>query len=508
MDIEAAAKFKSYLDLFFRRKWWIVIPTLLCLSASPFVYEALPKIYRASTTILVTPQTFSTRVGETMVTATVEERVANLAVQILSNTFLQAVVEDVNLVGPEADEAARQSAANLLKSKVELEHDPLQLSWFRVVALDEDPARAAKIANRLAELFIEQNSLWRTEQASAATQTVDNWLDQKRQELAVEERRLAAYRKQHLFELPEHMNANLQLNNAAEQRRASVSKEIQGRIDQLTILQTQLQSESSLDPALAGKSTDPAIRELTQLQDELRELRVRYTEENPIVRDKIAAIEELKKARPDLFGAQGSTTTDPMGLRSNIARIEQEIATLEAERKKIETDIANYTERINRTPLREAELAELTRDYDIQKKEYEDLLKTRGLASRGEDLEEARNADQFRIQDPALPPLTPYQPVLFQIILLCTVVGLGAGVGVAALLEFLDQTFKNEDEFRTAFPDIPVLVSIPTIDGGGRGRKRKKVKRTGVRQTSDAAIWLVAGLLSLAALAAAHSWWM
>jgi len=506
VDVEAAVRFKGYLDLFFRRKWWIVIPTVLSFSVSPFVYEALPKMYRASTTILVTPQTFSTRVGETMVTATVAERVANLAVQILSNTYLQTVVEEMDLVSPGADDATRQSAANRLKKRIELEHDPLQLSWFRVAALDENPEQAAQIANRLAELFIEQNSIWRKEQASAATETVDVWLQEKRAELAVEEQRMAAYRKKYLYELPEHMNANLQLANAAEQRRASLSREIQGRIDQLTILQAQLQSESSLDPTLVGKSTDPAIRELTALQDELRELRVRYTEENPIVRNKVAAIEELKKTRPDLFGPQGSTASDVTGTRGNIARIEQEIATLEAERKRVEGEIASYTERISRTPLREAELAELTRDYNIQKREYEDLLKTKGLAARGEDLEDARKGDQFRIQDPALPPLKPYQPVLIQVILLCTIVGLGAGVGVAALLEFLDQTFKNEDEFRSAFPDIPVLVSIPTIDGGGR--TRKKVKRTGARRTSDAATWLVLGLLFPAVVAAVSSWWM
>jgi len=506
VDVEAAVRFKGYLDLFFRRKWWILIPTVLSFSASPFVYEALPKWYRASTTILVTPQTFSSRVGETMVTATVAERVANLAVQILSNTYLQTVVEELGLVGPGADAATLQSAANRLSKQVELEHDPLQLSWFRVAALDENPERAAQIANRLAELFIEQNSIWRKEQASAATETVDTWVQEKRKELAVEEQRMAAYRKKYLFELPEHMDANLQLLNAANQRHQSLSREIQGRIDQLTILQTQLQNESSLDPTLAGKSTDPGIRELTQLQDELRELRVRYTEENPMVRNKIAAIEELKKTRPDLFGAQTSAAHDATGTRGNIARIEQEIASLEQERKRVQTEIVSYTERINKTPLREAELAELTRDYDIQKKEYEDLSKTKGLASRGEDLEAAKKGDQFRIQDPAIPPLKPYQPVLIQIILLCTVVGLGAGVGVAALLEFLDQTFKNEDEFRSAFPDIPVLAAIPTIDGGGRARK--KVRRTGARRSSDAATWLVAGLLFPAAIAAVSAWWM
>ncbi len=123
MDAEGAARVKKYLDVFFHRKWWIVIPSMLSIAAAPFVFQALPKMYKSSTTILVSRQTFSKDVAESTVTATVAERVANLAVQILSNTFLQTVVEEMGLVPAGSGDLELQSAARRLKSRIVLEHD-------------------------------------------------------------------------------------------------------------------------------------------------------------------------------------------------------------------------------------------------------------------------------------------------------------------------------------------------------------------------------------------------
>ena len=433
MDVESAARVKKYLDVFFHRKWWVVIPTVLSIAAAPFVFEALPKMYKASTTVLVSQQTFSRDVAESTVTATVAERVANLAVQILSNTFLQTVVEELQLVPAGAGDLKIQAAARRLKSRISLEHDPQQLSWFKVVAIDEDPEQSAMIANRLAQLFIEQNSRWRAEQASVATATVDKWIDERRTQLDAEEQTIAAFREKHLFELPEHLNANLQLLKSAEERRSNLSREIQGRIDQLTILRAQTRNESNDPLVLAGeRNADPGLREFAQLQEELRELRVRYTEENPLVRNKVAEIAGLKAARPDLFEARApgqENAAGATGLKGDIVRLVQEQQSREEERAAVQREIATYTARINKTPIREQELKSLTRDYDILQAEYENLLRKREITTRGEDLEAAKRGDHFRVQDPAVVPARPFRPVFMQILVLCIVVGLGAGLG-------------------------------------------------------------------------------
>jgi len=507
VDGESAVRLKKYLDVFFKRKWWIVVPFALSIVCAPFVFDFLPKIYRASTTVLVSPESLSKRVAESTVTGSIEERVASLAIQILSDTFLEQVVDEVGLVPEHASEFDRMAAARSLKKNIELEHDPTLLSWFRVVAYDEDPEKAATIANRLADLFIEQDSGWREEQASGATETVDQWLTEARAKLEAEEGRLATYRKKYLFELPEHMPANLSLLKAAQDRRSNLSRDIQTRQDQLTILRSQYQEQSNLDPmSVPGQSKDPGLREYAALQNERRLLRSRYTEQNPEVRIKLAEIEEFKKSRPDLFNDDSGAPdieADPTGLKVDIVRLEKEIAALEAERDRIQGEINTYETRIERTPLREQELASLTRDYQIVQDQYGDLLRKLGVTTQGQDIEAARKGVHFRVQDPARPPRKPHRPVLLQILLLCMVTGLGAGVGAAALLEFLDQTFQNEDEFREAFPDVAVLVTIPKLDPGGRPKKKR---RGGPAR--DAAIWLLVGLIFLAAGSVAYSWWM
>lgn len=49
-------------------------------------------------------------------------------------------------------------------------------------------------------------------------------------------------------------------------------------------------------------------------------------------------------------------------------------------------------------------------------------------------------------------------------ILIAFILGLIVGVGVALLLEFLDNTFKSKDELEKAL-DLPVLATIPDVEG-------------------------------------------
>jgi hypothetical protein len=50
------------------------------------------------------------------------------------------------------------------------------------------------------------------------------------------------------------------------------------------------------------------------------------------------------------------------------------------------------------------------------------------------------------------------------IVLLGLLGGLALGVGFASLLEFLDHTVRNEEEFAHRYPNLPILGSIPNLD--------------------------------------------
>ena len=87
----------DYVEMGLRRKWYIVIPLVLCVLVSFGVYKYLPKVYKATTLILVQPQ----RVPESYVRATITDSVAGrlstIGQEILSRTRLEKVIQEFNL---------------------------------------------------------------------------------------------------------------------------------------------------------------------------------------------------------------------------------------------------------------------------------------------------------------------------------------------------------------------------------------------------------------------------
>jgi uncharacterized protein involved in exopolysaccharide biosynthesis len=147
---------------------------------------------------------------------------------------------------------------------------------------------------------------------------------------------------------------------------------------------------------------------------------------------------------------------------------------LEADRARAQTQVNLYTARLANIPIRAQELADLTRDYDTLKKDYDTRVGQRELARRSQEVEEAKKGEQFQIQDLARPPAVPFQPVLMQFILMGLASGAGVGVGMAALLEFLDQSVRTEEQFADLFPDIAILGAIPNIVAGAPPKPRAK----------------------------------
>lgn len=181
--------------------------------------------------------------------------------------------------------------------------------------------------------------------------------------------------------------------------------------------------------------------------------------------------------------------------RTQADRLEKEIANLEADRDAVQAQIDQLSGRIHNTPIRDQELQLLTRGYEALKKEYGDLVAKRESASRTEEIESSRKSEQFKIQDRARVPTSPYKPNPIQVLLMCIAAGVGLGAAMTVLLEFLDQSFKTEDDFRRAFPDLPLLSAMPHV--GGEPQTPRRPRRAPVSRGKHAAmIFLAAALLN------------
>ena len=87
-----------------------------------------------------------------------------------------------------------------------------------------------------------------------------------------------------------------------------------------------------------------------------------------------------------------------------------EIANREHALEELKGKIAEYQARLNREPVREQQLADLTRNYDQSRANYDTLLKKRNDSELATSLERRQQGEHFRILDPPSLPVKPHSP--------------------------------------------------------------------------------------------------
>src|SRR5687768_2876401 len=88
---------EDYLEILWRRKWLLVVPTVIAAAAAFMYARSLPDRYRAETKVLIVPQRVPQNYVRPTVTLDLEERLATIREQILSRTVLERVINDLNL---------------------------------------------------------------------------------------------------------------------------------------------------------------------------------------------------------------------------------------------------------------------------------------------------------------------------------------------------------------------------------------------------------------------------
>jgi polysaccharide chain length determinant protein (PEP-CTERM system associated) len=486
--VDARNQAKQYVDIAWRRRWWIAVPAVTAIAVSGWLCWSLPRVYRATTTILVIRQSVPDDLVRSTVTMHIDERMKSLRVQVMSHTYLDQVAREVGMVGPSANEAQIERAFDTLNDIVYLDWDHQGLSWFKIMVENKDPKRAAAIANRLADLFISQNTAMREKQAKGAVDTIEGWKKDADARLSIRDEKIAAFKRQYLYELPDQEAATLQLLNAAQTRLTQLSSDIQLRSERLATARAEDKARRAAAQfgSTPISTDDPDSATVAQMERELRELLANYTDANPLVRKKREQIADFKATHPGLGVVHTGSGDVPAG-SPEVAKLEGEIKSLEADRDREQRNSDELRKRISNMPLRAQELAALTRDYAIQKDEYDKTVGQKLEAQRSQDLEAAKKGEQFQIQDPARPPAVPFKPQVVQILLLGILGGLALGGGLAAALEFLDHTVKSEEEFALQFPELSVLGAIPNLDQDtshksgllGRDAKKKKTAALG-----------------------------
>ena len=442
--------------LIWRRKYWVLIPTVLSFVGALVVLRQITPMYRASTVVMVEPQKVPSDYVKTTVTVRLEDRLKTLEQRLTRRANMERIIEEANLY---ADRRASTDIEDLVDEvRRNLRVVVQRGSLIRIYFTGQVPTAVALAANRIADLFIEENLRLREQQAQSTTSFLVAELTDMKQLLEVQEKIVSEYRLSNAGSLPEQRGANV----AALGQLEAKLQVTQAEIERLEMRRVLLERDSK--PGTGVVSAPSSIYQRVQeLRLELQKLESRYTDRHPDVIRLRKEIELLqRRAATDPEVQVEEIPTDPV-YQVEIRSIELEINRLHGDQQRYLDDIEKYQNRLERTPRVEQELISLTRDYDNLGRGYQSLLSKRIEARLAEDLERQRQSEQFEILERAVPPEYPYFPNTLFTLSFGGALGLALGLGLAFIREGMDETLNSESALREAFPGVPVVVAIPRL---------------------------------------------
>ncbi|MBI5584199.1 MAG: hypothetical protein HY892_10265 [Deltaproteobacteria bacterium] len=478
----------DYFDIFLTRKWYFIIPVIL-VSLATLVYLTLaPKWYRATTSILVSPQRIPTDYIKPTVTSGIEERLVSISQEILSRTRLEQIIAEFKLYQDRVPSQPMETVVTGMRKdiKIDFPKGEKEKIHFTISFEGKDPQVVAAVTSRLSSLFIEENMKIREQQAKGTSEFLENEVQAKRAQVDVLQEKITDFKKRFINELPENREANLKVLEQLNLQSQKINELIKAAEDRKVVIQNQMSTmtfkglETGQDGgrSLANSSRTPVVQ-LSQLKGQLEELRAKYTDNHPdirITKKKIADLEK-KIAEAPAAGAETATdkkpkTGDPvqdefhlyqMERKTQLLLIDKEINRLKKEDERTRAMIAQYQGRIESTPIRELALSTLNRDFNNVNETYQVLLKKNSEAKQAENLERRQQGEQFRIIDQARIPQKPFKPDVKKTLLIGLVLALGSGLGITFLREQLDRSFRDSEDLEVTL-GLRVLANIPVVD--------------------------------------------
>lgn len=335
-----------------------------------------------------------------------------------------------------------------------IEVRPIRRTSLVVIqATSDDPVLAALIAGRHSVAYQDWVRTSRMSQQARGLKFLRGQADELREKVADLEREMADYAE---------ANSIIAVNkdeNITAQKLALVSRQLTEatarRIEAENIYKESLNALETASAGFDDVSTQTMRSELAKLDAEYGQLRAKFTDSYPRVAQLKAQIAELRRA------IEGQRRQIVAGLKAkSIAAAEEE--------KSLQEELEQQKSRAFELSKKQVEFNVLNRELTSSRDLLENVLKQIKETS----LAVESNASNISIVDSPTVPLYPSFPRKKLILLLGVLLGLGAGVGVAFLLNYLDNTIRTPEDVAAVLqlPSlgvVPSFESVPPPPGGG-----------------------------------------
>jgi len=436
-----------------RRKLSLVVPVMIGLALAGAAYKLLPPLYRATTTVMVEQQQIPEEYVKSTVSTSTKDRLDTIEQQVSSRVALRLIVEELNLYPNMQGKVPMEKL--IRKARKSLSVRVSQGAVFSISFKGTDPKTVASAANRIANLFIQENLRLRESQAQNTSAFLDAETADLKEKVQAQQDRIVRFVALHEGELPEQKPIILQGIGQLEKQLEIIGESIHNAELRKLVLETTADL-----PRRRG--APPVPPRLADLRAQLEALLTQYTERHPDVVRMQSEIDTLISRT----GSRSTDLTPSDGLPADqieIDKMTQRTENLTAERELLVARIATYQASLERIPRVEQEFKSIKSDYENLQRKHRSLQAKQLEAQLAENLERSQQAEQFRVLDRAIPPNEPYFPNLWLLLGVGLSAGLVLGTTLGLFREQIDETFCDSRALRQAFPGVQITAAIPKI---------------------------------------------
>jgi protein tyrosine kinase modulator len=519
----------EFAAMVWRRKWWLVVPTLVCGYAALIVSSRLVDQYQSEMLIQIVPQRIPDNFVKPTVTMKTEDRINALHQQVTSRTELERMITEMNLYPAERKRLPMQDVVERMSGKivvdvVKSQQDSRDAEAFYVRFTYADRDIATRVTERIGALFIDVNARDRGSLAEATNVFLESQLELARQRLETQDLKLKQFRERNSGRLPTQVEFNMQAIQAAQMQLQGQTQSIASDRDRKMYLE-RLYQDAQVEPVatpapvpttsaatdVTGAAGGSAEQQLAAALDAMARLQVRVKPGHPDWDRAKRRVAELEKQVAEERAARAAGTASATSvvtitaaeqarrerlqeMRAEIERLDRQIQFKESELQRTQGAVRDYQTRIEQTPGVESESISIMRDYSTLQEEYKSLLAKSEQSRVAAELERRQVGESFRVLDPARPPLRPTGMRRLQFNALGLAFGFFVGLLSAAFLELKDTTIHRVNDVMDVF-QLPVIAAIPAIVEESQRQEEKRRR------------WLTLSAATITVLVGGYGFW-
>ncbi len=449
----------SQMLLLIRGVWkyrWIAVAAmwLVALGGWTKVF-LLPNDFQTSARVFVDTQTILKPLLAGMTSVpNIEQQVSIMSRTLLSRPNIERVMRMVDLDVRGRTAREQEAVVENLMTNIKISGTSTN-DIYTITYSQHDPRVVRDVVQALLTIFVEGSFKGKSGDSARAVQFIDEQIKSYEERLVAAENSVKEFKLRHAGLLPRQgVDYTAQLAIAADAlgaARLELAEAEQSR----AAIQAQISGEPKLGSStrqVAGRNPELDER-IAAVNKNLDALLMQYTDLHPDIvaaRRLLTQLEARKIEESKFADSDPGRNYSPMLQQLKVALTEADakIAAIKVRVQEYSARHERLREQSNAVPEVESQLAQLNRDYEINKVNYEQLISKREAAKLSGQLSSTTEMMTFKIIDPPFLPIAPVGPnrmLLYSVVMLAALV---SGLGIATAISQARPTFAGPGAMR------------------------------------------------------------